>query len=131
MIAKKDIENIGVAIVEHEGRILLVKRNAGYETLTWQFPAGKVKSDETSKDCAVRECMNETGVKVYAYKKLGHRHHPETGKEIHYWLCKYIRGNANNRDIEENESVEWVAKKDVLARFTSDTFEKVKDFLLS
>ena len=56
---------IGIAIVEREGRVLIGRRPhgaalAGY----WEFPGGKCEQDETAAEAACRECLEETGLIV-------------------------------------------------------------------
>jgi 8-oxo-dGTP diphosphatase len=56
---------IGIAVVEHEGRYLVGTRGpdgplAGYS----EFPGGKCQADETPAATAIRECFEETGLRV-------------------------------------------------------------------
>jgi 8-oxo-dGTP diphosphatase len=56
---------IAVAVVEHDGRFLVGRREegaplAGY----WEFPGGKIQPGESPEDAAVRECLEETGLRV-------------------------------------------------------------------
>ena len=56
---------IAIAVVEHEGRFLIGQRPAGI-TLAglWEFPGGKIDSDESPEQAAIRECAEETGLIV-------------------------------------------------------------------
>lgn len=59
---QSDFTPIAVAVVEHEGRVLIGRRGqrselAGY----WEFPGGKVRPGEEPAAAAVRECLEETG----------------------------------------------------------------------
>ncbi|MFH0830164.1 MAG: NUDIX domain-containing protein [Candidatus Aenigmatarchaeota archaeon] len=49
----------GVLILK-DGKILLYQRPAGY----WYFPGGGIEHGETAERCAVRETMEETGLKI-------------------------------------------------------------------
>ena len=56
---------IGIAIVERQGRVLIGRRPegtalAGY----WEFPGGKCAHHETTAEAACRECLEETGLIV-------------------------------------------------------------------
>lgn len=59
---QSDFIPIAVAVVEHEGRVLIGQRGAtgdlaGY----WEFPGGKVHPGEEPAAAAARECLEETG----------------------------------------------------------------------
>ena len=58
-----DVTSIAVAVVEHEGRVLIGQRPpgtalAGY----WEFPGGKIGAGERAEEAARRECLEETGL---------------------------------------------------------------------
>ena len=56
---------IAIAVVEHEDRLLVGRRPAGVPLSGYcEFPGGKVKPNESSKEAAVRECLEETGLSV-------------------------------------------------------------------
>uniref|UniRef100_A0A6C0D805 Nudix hydrolase domain-containing protein n=1 Tax=viral metagenome TaxID=1070528 RepID=A0A6C0D805_9ZZZZ len=49
----------GVIAVSKDNKILLVK---GRERNKWSFPKGHIKPYENTRDCALRECFEETGI---------------------------------------------------------------------
>ena len=51
-----------IAVMHHEGRILLVKRRNEPNANTWGFPGGHVELGETAMDAAARELAEETSV---------------------------------------------------------------------
>jgi 8-oxo-dGTP diphosphatase len=56
---------IAVAVVEHDGRFLVGRREAGAPLAGyWEFPGGKIQAGESPEDAAVRECLEETGLRV-------------------------------------------------------------------
>lgn len=58
--------NCGDAVVECQGHILLVQRGKenGPGYMAWALPGGFKNRNETFKDCAVRELLEETSIKV-------------------------------------------------------------------
>ncbi len=56
---------------EDEPKVLLIER--GHEPFKgcWAFPGGFMNMDETTKQCAVRELEEETGLKVNEIKQIG------------------------------------------------------------
>jgi 8-oxo-dGTP diphosphatase len=60
----QDPKVAAAALVEREGKILLVRRVNVPERGKWTLPAGFVEFDEDPRLAAVRECEEETGLKV-------------------------------------------------------------------
>jgi mutator protein MutT len=56
---------IAVAVVECDGMFLIGLRPAGAPLAGyWEFPGGKLQPGEAAADAAVRECLEETGLRV-------------------------------------------------------------------
>lgn len=56
--------NCGDVILECSGHILLIQRKFAPGRNTWALPGGFKNANETFLDCAIRELMEETNVKV-------------------------------------------------------------------
>lgn len=51
---------ISMAIVVHNGKILIAQRKKGkHQELMWEFPGGKLEKGETLQQCVAREFMEE------------------------------------------------------------------------
>jgi 8-oxo-dGTP diphosphatase len=73
---------IAVAIVtSHLGVLVGRRRDANPP---WTFPGGKIEPGESPEDAAVRETLEETGLRVRATGVIGSRIHPRTGVRIVY-----------------------------------------------
>ena len=59
------------ALVVQRGRVLLVKRGREPEPEAWSLPAGLVKYGETVEQAAVRETLEETGIRIAIRELLG------------------------------------------------------------
>ena len=84
------IKRIGIAIVEQAGHFLVGTRGpdvplAGFA----EFPGGKCGEGEAAEDCAVRECLEETGLSVQIERLLMRREHtyPHGTVDLHFYLC--------------------------------------------
>lgn len=56
---------VGVAVaVLHQGQILMGKRKGITGQGTWAFPGGHLELGETVEECAIRELLEETGLKA-------------------------------------------------------------------
>lgn len=60
----RDLKVAAGVLVEHEGKVLLVRRSTGLHQGLWSFPAGFVEFDEHPAEAALRECREETGLEV-------------------------------------------------------------------
>ncbi|MEI7671075.1 MAG: NUDIX hydrolase [Deltaproteobacteria bacterium] len=62
-----DHPRVGVgAVVQREGRILLVRRGAAPAQGLWAIPGGGLKLGETLQEGAEREILEETGITIRA-----------------------------------------------------------------
>lgn len=52
-------------------RVLLVQRGIEPFKDRWAFPGGFMNMDETTEECAIRELMEETGLKVEELHQIG------------------------------------------------------------
>jgi 8-oxo-dGTP diphosphatase len=97
--------------------------------LSWQFPAGKIESDETPEEAAARETQEETGLLVTAQSVLGQRVHPMTGREIHYIACRPVGGETVIASPDEVAGVVWAAHDEIPQYVPYGLFEPVQDYL--
>jgi 8-oxo-dGTP diphosphatase len=63
---------IAVAVVVHDGRVLVGKRSATAAQAAGmdEFPGGKLEPGETPADAAARECLEETGIAARIGERL-------------------------------------------------------------
>ena len=91
-------KRIGIAIVEDAGHVLVGVRQAN-RVLAGQaeFPGGKCEPDESPGDCAIRECLEETGLAVEPVEQLDRLEYeyPHATVDLHFWLCRPVEGLAN------------------------------------
>ena len=58
-------------LINHNGRFLIAKRNLKkYLGGLWEFPGGKIDDNETPESAAIRETLEETGLKCQNLKPL-------------------------------------------------------------
>jgi 8-oxo-dGTP diphosphatase len=63
---------IGVAVLVWRGKqLLLGKRIMKGQKSCWQFPGGHLEDGESVIECAYREVLEETGLKVKSLRHLG------------------------------------------------------------
>jgi 8-oxo-dGTP diphosphatase len=59
-----------IAVLVHKGQALLVRRANPPDAGLWGFPGGKIDYGETVKAAALRELLEETGVRAQAQEIL-------------------------------------------------------------
>lgn len=123
------MNKIVIAIVESNGRILMVRRAVKEGDLYWQFPGGQLEDGEKEAQAAEREVLEETGVKCIAVRNLGERIHPTTGRLIAYWLCISESNEIKMLDDPELDQIVWMTPKEVFNNVTSNIFDPVKEYL--
>jgi 8-oxo-dGTP diphosphatase len=90
-MTKRTVKKIGIAIVEFAGRYLVGRRQAGQDLAGLaEFPGGKCEVGESPESCAVRECLEETGVAVTPERllELVQHDYAHASVELHFWLCR-------------------------------------------
>jgi 8-oxo-dGTP diphosphatase len=120
---------IAAAVIVRDGRVLLVRRRVAEGSLSWQFPAGKIKPGETAQEAAVREAREEAGVMSAARQVLGERVHPMTGRRVVYVACDLISGTARVADEDEIAEVAWCGIGDLRSYVPSGIFGPAQEYL--
>lgn len=80
---------VGVLVTDEPGRVCLVLRGEEPRKGYWGLPAGFMEGDESAEEGAVRECLEETGLRValdglHAVYSFQHANHKTSGLLILY-----------------------------------------------
>src|SRR6185436_14125205 len=88
---------IAIAVVEHEGRFLIGQRPEGVPLAgLWEFPGGKILPGETAEAAAVRECLEETQIRIEAVfhlSSVGHEYNYGT-VALEFIACRPVEGQC-------------------------------------
>jgi ADP-ribose pyrophosphatase YjhB (NUDIX family) len=99
------------AILEKEGKILLLKRTKPNETY-WVFPGGGVEAGENLEDALKREVFEETGLEVEVRELIHSRifkfTEDEDEQEEFYFRCRETGGSLGTGDGPEFHSTYYV-----------------------
>lgn len=82
---------IGIAIVFHNGCILTGIRGESLDLAEFaEFPGGKCETLESPAACAVRECLEETGLHVVTEECIEQTRfkYEHATVDLHFWLCR-------------------------------------------
>ena len=100
------------AIIKKNNLFLIVQRNRKKHLgLKWEFPGGKVLTNETSKEALIREIKEELNVTINVREKIAEEKYKDYKIDIvlHYFLCTLQNGSMV---LNEHENFAWVEKKD-------------------
>lgn len=97
-----------VAVVMHEGKILLMHRMSG-EKEYYVFPGGKVEQGETPELAVLREILEEASLEVVVDKLLYHLTY-DSGEQQYFYLGNYVSGDPKLGEGNEMEMMKTGSK---------------------
>ncbi|MEK7184275.1 MAG: NUDIX domain-containing protein [Patescibacteria group bacterium] len=97
-----------VAVVMHEGKILLMHRMSG-EKEYYVFPGGKVEQGETPELAVLREILEEASMEVVVDKLLYHLTY-DSGEQQYFYLCNHVSGDPKLGEGNEMEMMKTGAE---------------------
>lgn len=125
------VEAAGGVVCKDDGQMLFIHRNG-----RWDLPKGHLEAGETIEECAVREVMEETGVKVgqrrsyvcdtlHCYELNGRWEM----KHTHWYAMEYASGTPVPQTEEGIDAVAWLRaeSRDEIGRNTYPTIIYVYD----
>ena len=120
------------ALIKKEKKVLIAKRATGDNNSfgKWEFPGGKVESNETEEEAIKREIMEEFEVEIKVNKFITNNicEYPERTIDLRLYECEYINGEFKLHDhfdyawIDKDELLEYdLALADIpLAKYVKD-----------
>ena len=107
-----DITRVGVGVlIIRNGKVLMGKRKGSHGPGTWAPPGGHVEFNENPEKTAVRETLEETGLKVSSPKFVAITSDIHKKEKKHYitlyYICKYRSGEAKVMEPEKCEKWGW------------------------
>jgi ADP-ribose pyrophosphatase YjhB (NUDIX family) len=101
---------VAATIPEHDGQILLTRRSISPAKGRWTFPGGFVDFGERTRDAAVRETWEETGLTVDIAGLVGVYSYGDSPVIIVYRAA--VTGGTLSTS-SESDAVEWVKPADI------------------
>ena len=81
------------AIVEKEGKIVLLRRDIEPQKGKWVMPGGYVDRGEVVEAAVHRETEEECGIKIHLIKLLGVYSYPGQLEVVIVYVAEYVSGN--------------------------------------
>ena len=95
-------KTIGIAVVEYQGCYLVGTRPPGASLAGFaEFPGGKCEACEDPAVAAVRECLEETGLRVEVRELLTRRlyEYAYGSVDLHFFLCHPLEVPQASHDL--------------------------------
>lgn len=103
------------SLIIKEDKVLIAKRSTGDPNVLnkWEFPGGKVESNESEKEALEREILEEFELVITADKYLVNNvcEYPSKTVDLKLYECTYISGDFNLHDHSEYK---WINKNELL-----------------
>lgn len=114
-------------LIVNKNKILLVKMRDNY----FYLPGGHARKNETQKDAAIREVLEETGLKTAPETVLGNYFNTLEGKKdnVSVYICE--TGN-NNTQLKTNTEVlcaKWFNIKKLPNNLSPGSRRRIKEYL--
>lgn len=119
-----------------EGKILLARRaNTGYQDGNWNVPSGHVDGNELPAAAAVRECLEEIGVRIRE-KDLVPVHisyrpkHDDTGNRVDFFFsATEWEGEPGNLEPNKCDALEWFPTGNLPDKMTPHVRDAIESML--
>jgi len=112
MTASSVVHVVAAVITNKQGKVLIAKRpDDKHQGGLWEFPGGKLETDETREQGLERELNEELGITVQASQPLIQVRHDYTDKSVmlDVWRVTDFTGEVHGR---EGQAIRWVSPDD-------------------
>ncbi|MDP2215826.1 MAG: (deoxy)nucleoside triphosphate pyrophosphohydrolase [Methanolobus sp.] len=105
----KHLEVVAAIIIDDD-KVLSVQRGRGkyeYISLKYEFPGGKIESDETKEQALERELLEELEMKIEIEREfltVNHQY-PDFSVTMHSFICSVLNSTLN---LKEHIDFKWV-----------------------
>lgn len=112
---------VTAAIVIERGELVLItqRREGGANALKWEFPGGKLETDESPEECLSREIREELCIEI----DVGEIFHavnfqyPHGSVLLMAYLCNWKGGSLS---LREHRDYKWVYWEEILSHELAD-----------
>jgi 8-oxo-dGTP diphosphatase len=112
MTTDKNQVRVGLAcFVWRDGKFLIQQRYGSHGEGTWSIPGGHLEMDESWEECAAREVMEETGMKITNIRFLAATNDIFQDHDKHYvtiWVeSDWLEGEPTITEPDKCKAQDW------------------------
>jgi diadenosine hexaphosphate hydrolase (ATP-forming) len=119
----------GGILINDSGRVLLRKPRGLHKTRVWTFAKGKSENGESAEQTALREVLEETGVRAKIVRRLVMAAGEPTAQDDYFLM---VPVEETGRFDEETTAIVWATKAEAeeLISMTEDLERRTRDLRL-
>ena len=104
--------NVAAAVIVKDGRVFATQRGYGPYKDWWEFPGGKIESDETPEEALRREIREELDTEIRVEELLDdvEYDYPEFHLSMKCFLADVISGDLV---LREHEAARWLSAEEL------------------
>lgn len=101
---------VAAAIIRNNNKILAAQRGYGEFKGKWEFPGGKIETNESAHDACIREIREELCIKIGNLRQLCTVEHDYDSFHLTMtcFLCSIISGDIKDT---EHEDLRWLSRE--------------------
>lgn len=108
------IIRVVAAVISREGKYLITqRREEAVLPGLWEFPGGRVESDEEDESALHREVLHRLGVDVRVDDKVAERHHEYEGYDVHLTLYACHLEEDKTPEARRVKDLRWVGSDEL------------------
>jgi len=104
---------VSCAIIIHQNRILICQRSESMSLpLKWEFPGGKVESNESPVHCIIREIQEELNIEIKVHQQLTtiYYSYPDFSLSLIPFICTTTNSNYV---LKEHKDAIWCCIEEI------------------
>jgi mutator protein MutT len=100
--------DVSAGIIVKGNKVLAARRRAGLHLAGfWEFPGGKVESNESPENCLVRELKEEFGIETKITDYIGDNYHAYGEKNIHL-IAYRVELLSGEIQLIDHDQIKWL-----------------------
>lgn len=117
---------IGLVFDQDQKRVLLIKRR---DIPVWVLPGGGIDKGETAEQAAIREILEETGLKAKIIRKVAEYSYSNSKRKSHLFLCEALSGELTTGP--ETKDINYFSITELAEPHHPIIFDCISDRLLN
>lgn len=105
--------NVACALIYYDSKILICQRSGGKFDNLWEFPGGKIESQESSIEAIKREIMEELNLEIINPKYLFNINYEYADFRLTMKVFKTNILNKNEIKLNVHKQILWVDLLDI------------------